>query len=158
LHAALAPGGNHTLEQTISAYRQVAAGIGQRHQAERSGLNYTLRLAADSVWPPWRILRVFESWRVFPGRAAALAGEHRPRAKFCLTGHIHRAGVWRNPKGVTVINTGAFCIPFAGLAVDIGGDRLTVRKIDSRRGEFRPGAKVAEFQLEGKDCQLSRKG
>jgi predicted phosphodiesterase len=145
-----APAAHRSLEDRLLVYRQVAASIGQRHQAEHRGLYYALRMAADSIWPPWRILRVLHAWRVLPERAAALARQHRPRAKFCLVGHTHRPGVWRTRSGVIVIDTGAFCIPFAGLAVDVARDRLTVRRIASRRGEFYPGAAVAEFRLEGK--------
>jgi hypothetical protein len=46
-----------------------------------------------------------------------------------------------------VINTGSFCLPLGGTLVDLFEHRLTVRQIDLRRGEFHPGAVVAEFPL-----------
>jgi predicted phosphodiesterase len=99
------------------------------------------------VWPPLRVLRVLQAWRAEPVRAAALAQRARPRAKFVLLGHTHRPTVWRTPAGIVVINTGTFCPPFGGSAVDVTPDRLVVRRVDEHRGEFHPGAVLAEFPL-----------
>ena len=48
---------------------------------------------------------------------------------------------------VTVINTGSFCRPLGGYLVDLFEHELSVRQIDLRRGEFRPGEVVATFPL-----------
>ena len=145
--AALPPAARDRLEDRLALFRRVCARIPQRHQAERHPLKYALRFAADTVWPPLRTFRILAAWRRAPALAAALARRHRPRAAFILTGHTHRPGVWRTPAGVVVINTGSFCPPTGGYAVDLAPARLTVRRIESRAGEFHPGPTVAEFAL-----------
>ena len=145
--AALPPGAEASLDQRLLAYRRVEASVTQRHQVEHQGLKYAVKMAGDSVWPPWRILRVLAAWRQLPRRGAALLREHRPQAKFCLLGHTHRPGVWRAASGAVVINTGALCFPFRAFAVDISAARLVVRKIAQRGDEFRIGDKVVEFRL-----------
>jgi predicted phosphodiesterase len=91
--ASLPPGAAGSLDQRLLAYRRVAASVLQRHQVEHHGLKYAVKTAGDSVWPPWRVLRVLAAWRRLPRRGAALLREHRPRARFCLLGHTHRPGV-----------------------------------------------------------------
>lgn len=145
--ATLAPADRDRLEPRLALWRRVSARIPQRHQSEPHGVKYALRFAADTVWPPLRIFRILAAWRDAPALAAALAHRHRPRAKFILTGHTHRPGVWRHHHGVVVINTGSFCPPTGGYLVDLAPARLTVRRIESRGGEFHPGATVAEFSL-----------
>lgn len=135
------------LDQRLAIYRRVAMSIPQRHQSERHGLRYTLRYLADTVWPPHRFVLVLASWRKLPGRAAVLAKRHRPAARFVLTGHIHRPGVWYPAGGPVVINTGTFTVPFAAQAVDLTAQTLAVRRIERRGSEFRPGPVVAEFSL-----------
>ena len=54
---------------------------------------------------------------------------------------------WPTAAGVTVINTGSFSPPFGGMVADLAGGRLTVRRIEARRGAFHPGRTVAEFAL-----------
>ncbi len=136
-----------SLEGRIAAFRSVAATIPQLHQSETNPIRYALRLAGDTVWPPDRAFRIFKAWREAPGRAADLAGRHRPRARFVAIGHTHKPGVWTRPSGVVVVNTGSFCRPFGPMAAEITTDRLRVRRVESRRGEFRVGAEVASFPL-----------
>ncbi len=145
--AALAPGARDALEPRLAVFRRVAAAIPQRHQAERNGLKYAAGFLADTVWPPARILRVLRAWRHAPGLAAALTRRHRPQARFALIGHIHRPGCWRLPNGVVVLNTGSFCPPLGAALIDVRPTRLTLRAVVRRRGEFRPGAVLAEFPL-----------
>lgn len=137
---------HHDLDRRLAVIRRVAATIPQRHQSERSRLKHALHFIGDTVWPPTRILRVMEAWKHAPLRAAALTRRHRPAAGFVLCGHTHRPGIWSDG-GVTVINTGSFCPPFGGYAVDIFADALVVRRIEPRNGEFRAGERVAEFPL-----------
>ena len=128
----------------------MAASVPQRHHANPDRLKYAVGFLADTVWPPWRGLAILHTWLVLPGRAAELARRHRPKAKFVLTGHIHRPGVWRRgADGVVVVNTGSFCRPLGGYVVDLTSDRLTVRRIEVRQGDFHPGGVVAEFSLGG---------
>ncbi len=145
---ALPPSPAPDLDQSFAIARRVAVSIPQRHQSERNGLKYLVRFLADTVWPPARIARIIETWRTTPALAAGLVRRHRPQARFVIAGHTHRRGIWRQPDGVTVINTGAFCPPGGSYLVDLGPGKLTVRDIVRRGGEFRVGAVVASFPLE----------
>lgn len=145
--AHLPAGQRHDLDQRLAVFRQVAMTLPQRHQSERHGLKYTLRFLADTLWPPHRAFLILHAWRVMPQRAGELARRHRPRARFIVTGHTHRPGIWPSPGGATVINTGSFTVPVRACAVDLAGDHLLVRRIERRTGEFRPGPVLAEFPL-----------
>ena len=149
--AALAarPAAKRPLEDQLEILRLVAASIPQRHQSEHNRLKYAVRFALDCLWPPHRMAKVLRTWRDLPGLASALARQHRPRARFAVVGHTHRPGVWRTLSGVVVINTGSFCLPFGGLAVDLEPRRLTVRRVTARGGSYGPGKVVAEFPLNG---------
>ena len=68
-------------------------------------------------------------------------------AQVFLFGHTHRPGMWRRADGRRVINTGSFCRPLGGLAVDIRGDRVLLRRIEAHGGEFRLGAAAGAFNL-----------
>jgi predicted phosphodiesterase len=145
--AALPPAARDQLDPRLAVYRRVAASIPQRHQSERDGLKYTLGFLADTVWPPTRILRVLRAWRRAPGLAAALTRRYRPAARFAIIGHIHHPGAWRLPNGVVVLNTGSFTPPFGGCVIDVQPDRVRLRRVVWRRGEFRLGRTLAEFAL-----------
>lgn len=136
-----------TLEERLALFRAVAASIPQRHQSERNRLKYALRYFADTVWPPARTFRVFQAWRLAPLSAAQLTRRHRPAARFVVSGHTHRPGIWRNANGVTVVNTGSFCPPLGGTVADVTGEKLRVLEVNFQRGEFRLGGTVAEFPL-----------
>jgi predicted phosphodiesterase len=136
-----------TLEQRLDLWRNVAVTIPQRHQSEPHGLKYALRFAADTVWPPTRVLRVLAAWRAEPVRAAALVRQHRPAARFLVLGHTHRPAIWRLDDQRVIINAGSFCPPFGGYAIEVKADRLVVRHVVACGGEFRPDATVAEFAL-----------
>jgi predicted phosphodiesterase len=110
-------------------------------------LKYLLHYIADTVWPPLRTLRVVQAWRRAPQRAFELAQRHRPEARFVVAGHTHRPGIWRMLADVTVINTGSFCPPLGGYAVDLASESVAVRRVELRAGEFRAGEVVAEFPL-----------
>jgi predicted phosphodiesterase len=138
---------HHQLEHRLALFRRVAFAIPQRHQSERRPLKYALHYIADTVWPPLRIFRVINAWRLAPRRALEVTKRHRPKAKFVLAGHTHRPGIWRTAGEVTVINTGSFCPPLGGTCVDLTDEKLSVRRVDFRAGEFYPGEIVAEFPL-----------
>lgn len=135
------------LDHRLAVFRRVAHAIPQRHQSEKHGLRYTLRYLADTVWPPHRVFLVMRAWRQMPPRAAELAQRHRPKARFVVTGHTHRAGVWQPRAGITVINTGSYTVPVGAYAVDLTEQSLAVRQVLHQAGEFRPGRVVAEFPL-----------
>lgn len=135
------------LDSRLAVYRRVAAMIPQRHQSERNPWKYTASYIKDTVWPPHRVLRVLRAWHRAPGLAAELTRRYRPQARFAVIGHIHHPGYWRMPNGVTVLNTGSFGLPLGGCVIDVQADRVTLRRIKQRRGEFRLGRTVAEFAL-----------
>jgi predicted phosphodiesterase len=145
--AAAPDDGTCALESRLSAFRSVAGSIPQRHQSERDPLKYALRLAGDTVWPPDRALKILRAWREAPGRAAALARKHRPKAKFVFIGHTHKPGIWKMASGVVVINTGSFSRPFGALVAEVQAAGIRIRKVEAKGGEFRPGRTVAEFSL-----------
>lgn len=135
------------LDHRLALFRRVAAAIPQRHQSERNKLKYALHYFADTVWPPQRILRIIRAWQNAPRSAADATRRHRPEARFVVSGHTHRPGVWRMPDGLTVINTGSFCPPLGGCCVDVSAETVTVRQIEARAGEFRLGETRATFRL-----------
>lgn len=145
--AAVPDDGRCALESRLSAFRSVAGSIPQRHQSEPDPLRYALRLAGDTVWPPDRALRILRAWREAPGRAAALARRHRPKAAFVIIGHTHKPGVWKTASGLVVVNTGSFSQPFGALVAEVGPGALRIRKVEARGGEFHPGRTLSEFPL-----------
>lgn len=143
----LPPAARDRFEDRLAVYRRVAAGVRQRHQSEKNPWRYAFRLASDTIWPPFSAFRILQAWLVLPRRAAALARRHRPKARYVLTGHTHRPGVWRVRGGITVINTGSFCAPFGGYLVDLAAAEITVRRISARAGQFHPGRILARLPL-----------
>jgi hypothetical protein len=135
------------LADRLALWRRIAALIPQRHQSERNPLKYALRFATDTIWPPLRVFRILGAWRAHAPLASGFVQHHRPHARFILTGHIHRPGIKRTPSGLTVINTGSFCPPLGGCAVDLTPTDLTVRRIDYRGTAFHLGAELATFSL-----------
>jgi predicted phosphodiesterase len=136
-----------SLEHRLQVMRSVASRLPQRHQVEPNLWKYIGSYLSDTLWPPDRFLRILRTWRAAPARAAALLQAHRPGARFAVLGHLHHPGVWTQPDGCVVINTGSFCPPLGGAVVDVYSDRLVVRRFREVRGEFRPEAVRAEFAL-----------
>lgn len=147
--ASTTPEQNDPLDHRLMIWRRVAHRIPQRLQSEKHGLKHTFSYLADTLWPPDRVFKIIRAWRLEPSLAAELARRYRPRAGFVVTGHLHRPLIRRKPGNVIVINTGSFCPPFGAYAVDVTGERLTVRRVERSGGEFRPGTTVAEFPLAG---------
>ncbi|MEO6876081.1 MAG: hypothetical protein ABI222_14785 [Opitutaceae bacterium] len=145
--AARPAGTTETLAERFAIYRRVAASIPQRHQSEQNSFKYTLSFVADTIWPPNRVMRVLSAWRRAPRLAASLTQRFRPSARFAIIGHVHHPGFWRRPDGLVILNTGSFCPPSGGCAIDVGTDRLTLRRIVEHRGGFHFGKTMAEFAL-----------
>lgn len=145
--AKLPAGRTPTMEERLAVYRRVAAAIPQRHQSERRILQYALRFAADTVWPPGRIFKILKAWRDTPGLGAAFGRRYRPEAKFVIYGHTHRPGVWTAEGSPTVINTGSFTPPLGGYAVDVTEEALLVRRVGAVKGVFRAGEPLVRFSL-----------
>ncbi len=138
---------NRALEPQLALFRRVCAGLPQRHQAEHSIWRYLVSYLNDTIWPPTRVFSILHAWHRAPKLAAELIRQHRPKAKFILLGHFHRAGVWAKADGRVAINTGAFCTPFNARVVELTPGKLTVRRVEPRAGQFHPGPIVAEFAL-----------
>ena len=136
-----------TLEEQLRIHREVAGRVYQRHQVERRLVQYFLRLAEDTIWPPSRVFKILQAWRDAPGRAATLGRLHRPKAKFVLIGHTHRPGIWEFPEGPTVINTGSYTLPLGAYAVDVTTEALAVRQVVFKGGSYRAGSMIREFSL-----------
>ena len=100
-----------------------------------------------TFFPPRQPLAMIQSWRVLPARAAALAAAQRFSAQVVVMGHVHFPGVWVNPPGPTVINTGSFFSPLGGNLVDLSGDRVEVRRIRRQEDRFHPGRVLATIPL-----------
>jgi predicted phosphodiesterase len=145
--AAMPEDGSCRLDSRLAAFRSVAASIPQRHQSEPDPFRYALSLAGDTVWPPRRALSLLRAWREAPGRAAALARRHRPRARFIVIGHTHAPGVWKTASGIVVVNTGSFCRPLGAMVAEVSAGSIRIRRIEATRGEFHPGSPVAEFSI-----------
>lgn len=136
-----------SLEERLAIWRQVAAAIPQRHQAEPHGLKYSLSYLADTIWPPWRVPRIIRCWQVEPKLVVDVTRRHRPKARIVVTGHLHRPSIWQAPSGVIAINTGAYTPPFGAYAIDLVPGRVMVRRVERKKDAFIPGPAVAEFPL-----------
>lgn len=145
--AKLPPAAQSDLSSRFAVFRRVAFSIPQRHQSQRNPIKYAVGFAQDTIWPPSRLWQILRAWQDLPDLAAAFVRQHRPAARFIVVGHTHRPGIWPRPDGLTVINTGSFSRPLGGTVVDLSPGRLVVRRVESRRGEFRPGTVLAEFAL-----------
>jgi predicted phosphodiesterase len=144
--ASLEPAGRTQLDPRLAAFRRVCAGVPQRHHSERNPFLYTFGVLADVAWPT-RTLAVLRAWRETPALAATFLHTHRPRARFLLMGHTHRPGIVQAPGGLIVVNTGSFCTPSSGCAVDLTAEKLILRRIASRGGGFHFGQTLATFAL-----------
>ncbi len=102
----------------------------------------------DTFYPPRQVLAMFQAWRELPVAAARLAVAQRPTAQVVVTGHVHFPGVWVQPPGPTVINTGSFFSPLGGHLVDITDDHVYVRRIRRQRGQFEVGHQIAAIRLQ----------
>jgi predicted phosphodiesterase len=108
----------------------------EMHEPRRRGGRFAgVTLALRESWPPWRPLRIVHCWVKTPSLADALAREYRPAARCVIVGHTHYAGVWERG-GRIIVNTGSF-LPYSGRsAVRLTPDRIEVRAIVARGGDW----------------------
>lgn len=140
---ALDPRERVSLEARLDACKKASAQLPwSRRRPPRAGWRRVVRI----FWPPGRTLGMIRAWRQLPDRAAEMVRRHRPDARFAVVGHTHLPGIWIR-RNVVVINTGSFCPPFGGYAIDVLPDQVVVRRIRRRQGEFHPGRVVARFAL-----------
>lgn len=105
-----------------------------------------LQIFARQAWPPTRVLKILQCWRVTPYRAIEMAARFDLSPKFLIIGHTHKPAI--DLIGSTVvINTGSF-LPWPGAtAVDLLPDKLVARPIRKGRDRFSVGKALREFDL-----------
>jgi len=137
----------HTLEHLLETNKKVAREIlTQPHFYFPTNEGFSRHLLRY-LWPPLRIFRILGCWYRLPRSAVDLADNHRPKARFLVMGHTHYSGIWTR-RGRVVINTGSF-LPWLGrLCVDLHPDRLRVRRIRRRNGQFTPGRVIRTWHLD----------
>lgn len=135
------------IETRFRVFRQACRRLPFDHDPNARGRLARLRRIVSVLSNAKGVAAMLRVWREMPDIALAYAIEQRPSAQVLITGHTHRAGVWRRPQGKIVINTGSFCPPAGGHLVDVFEDRLVVRRILRRGGEFRVGGVTEEIQL-----------
>jgi predicted phosphodiesterase len=134
------------LEARLDACKRACVQLRFVHDPQPRGPWRRTVQTAAKFWPPRRTLAMIRAWRELPARVAAVVRCHRPRARFAIVGHTHLPGVWFRPD-VVVINTGSFCPPFGGYAVDVSPDQVVVRRVRQHGRLFRLGRVVASFAL-----------
>lgn len=135
------------IETRLRLNRQVCRGLVEPHPRTHRGWGKRVWRFLHTIFPPHRILAMLKAWREVPARARRLARAQRPRARLIVLGHTHHSGVWSEPGGLTVVNTGTFCTPFNPCFVELHGDRVRVVRIARSDGAFHPGKVLAEFPL-----------
>lgn len=124
-------------EVRLHTFRQICLGLHQGYDPCKSGLGPNLRRYLSLLYPPRCSLALLHAWATTSRRAAQVARQHRAQAKFIIFGHTHRPGAWPQRDGRVVINTGSFCGPLTGQAVELHGGELRLRPIAVRGAEFR---------------------
>jgi predicted phosphodiesterase len=136
------------LAALLAAHRTAHLRGGAHHRPGDRRLRARLAHLGQTLFPPTQVLRMTVAWRQGPELAARWAKRWRPTARFVLFGHIHRPGIWTSPVGdTTVINTGSFGPPFGPWCVDLEANRLRVRRLERRQGQWYPGKVRREFAL-----------
>ncbi|MBV9488653.1 MAG: metallophosphoesterase family protein [Verrucomicrobia bacterium] len=114
-----------------------------------------LRTIVHQFWPPWRPFLILHAWWQTPGLTEDLTHLFRPHARFTVIGHTHCPGVWRR-RGCVVINTGSFLNYMGALGVVIEGNRLEVRSLSHRCGNFYLGRTKADFRIPPESGSIAR--
>jgi len=105
-----------------------------------------LRLLALQAWPPNRPFKILHAWWQTPSLAVDMMKLFRPRAHVVLIGHTHYPGVWRR-SGRIIVNTGSFLNYMRAQAAIIEGERLEVRWVNERNGNFTLGKVKEVFKI-----------
>lgn len=135
------------LPTRLELYRDACRQPPREFDTRSRSLASTLQRLRKVFFPPSQPLGMLRAWRTAPDLARVVAREFHPAAQVIVNGHIHFPFVSRQAGAPTVINTGSFSRPFGGQLADIAGKQVVVRRIIERRGEFYPGAVVAEIPL-----------
>lgn len=145
--AAIPAAERHTIAARLRVHRAACLNLAREFDHRATSPLARLNRLRITLFPPHKILAMLRAWRDTPRLAAGLAAAQRPSARVVITGHIHNPGVWTQPCGRVVINTGAFGPPRGALLVDLVDQRLVVRKVVEQAGQFHPGKVVAEIPL-----------
>jgi len=105
-----------------------------------------LRLLALQAWPPNRPFKILHAWWQTPSLAVDMMKLFRPQAHVVLIGHTHYPGVWRR-SGRIIVNTGSFLNYMRAQAAIIEGERLEVRWVNERNGNFTLGKVKEVFKI-----------
>ncbi len=133
------------LELRLKAAKRIAAETRVRKACRPGGLA-NLKTVLMESWPPGRPMKILATWLRSPHVAHALRDKFRPDARFIIYGHTHCARIHRK-RGKFAINTGAFMPMSKSLAVDLDGEKLTVREVAGSGGEFRLGRERGAWDL-----------
>lgn len=143
----LSPAELRQLEHRYRVFRKVLTKLPADHDPRRRDQIARLLRMAKAVFPPQKFFTMLKIWRELPEIAVDFSREQRAQARVILTGHTHHPGIWRQPEGHVVINTGCFAPPRGAFTVDFIGEKALVRRVVRRAGEFRLGDKIAEIPL-----------
>jgi predicted phosphodiesterase len=105
-----------------------------------------LSLLALQAWPPNHLFKILHAWWQTPSLAVDLMKLFRPQAQVVLIGHTHHPGVWRR-SGRIIVNTGSFLNYMRAQAAIIEGERLEVRWVNERNGNFTLGKVKEVFKI-----------
>lgn len=136
--AGLNPEEKNDLTASLAALRRATRSYDVSHVPVRPGLVGTAVHFFETVWPPWRPLRILQSWAEIPARAERFIQTWRPGSRTLLIGHSHLGGVWKR-NGLTIINTGTSMVGFRPRAVRISQGKLTLHHLNLEKGEFQLG-------------------
>lgn len=147
LTGAFPPVGLEQLEKRFQLFRQISMALPPEHAPSQHGTLAKWRRLAYAVFPPHQIISMIRAWLTLPNIAFTVAGEQRPAAHVIVTGHTHYPGIWSATDGRVFLNTGSFGPPRGPRLVDVMEERVVVRTIQRRGGEFYPGPILREIAL-----------
>ncbi|HEY5895566.1 MAG TPA: metallophosphoesterase [Chthoniobacterales bacterium] len=141
------PAAEHSdLTSRLGALRRATLAYDVEHVTAPPGIIGSLVHFVETTWPPWRPISILKSWAEVPARAEALARQFRPKLRYLIIGHTHKAGIWRRGD-LTIINTGAVMRGFGRQAILFEDSKLTVRQIDYRKNKFQLGKTIQSLPV-----------
>jgi predicted phosphodiesterase len=135
-----------SFEHQLLATKRASVELQMRENPLSRGSLPGLSLLALQAWPPTRPFKIVHAWWQTPSLAAELMKLFRPQAHFVLIGHTHRPGIWHR-SGRIIVNTGSFLDYMGAQAAIIEGERLEVRLVNQRNGNFSLGKLKEVFRI-----------
>lgn len=142
----LPPAEHKDLASRLAALRRATLAYDVEHVTAPPGIIGSFVHFVETTWPPWRPFYILKSWAEVPARAEAFAREFRPKLRFLIIGHTHKAGIWRRGN-LTIINTGTLMRGFNRQAILFEDGKLSVRHIDYRKKKFQLGKAIQRFPI-----------